>query len=227
MMAPGKTRIKICGITSLQDALLAMDAGADLLGFIFVPGTPRHLTPEQAADILRALPKGAVQTVGVFQDADRDFLDRHVTKLPLDAMQLHGSEKPETLNQTALPVIKRLPLTDSFDWPVFGPWRRAALWLLDPPKGVSVNWADVEIPPPPEGSPPVLLAGGLTPENVMITLNRFPWAAGVDVASGVEASPGRKDPDKVRAFCQTIHPPCLPDDLTAMLYPAVQNQPTD
>ena len=207
-------RVKVCGITNLEDALTAVQAGADALGFIFVEGTPRFVTPEQAAPIIRALPP-FVTPVGVFWGHPAGHVKAVAEACGLRALQFHGDEKPEDLDGYALPVIKtiklappsgelggRLPWTPMVTWL---PYRKcAAALLLDS----AARWSEGEQRQPIEWTIArdladsrwrIILSAGLTPENVARAIaTARPYA--VDVNSGVEAQPGRKDPDKVWRF---------------------------
>jgi phosphoribosylanthranilate isomerase len=209
-------RIKICGITNLEDALTAVEAGTDALGFIFVEGTPRFVTPEQVAPIIRKLPP-FVTPVGVFWDHARGHVKAIAETCGLRALQFHGDETPEDLAGYDLPVIKtiKLPPASTIDglreYRV-GEMARALTYhtvsalLLD----TAVRWSEGEARTPLEwrwlrmgAGMRVILSGGLTPENVghAVSIVR-PYA--VDVNSGVEAQPGKKDPEKVRRFVAEV-----------------------
>ena len=194
-------RIKLCGITSLDDARLCVEAGADALGFIFVEGTPRYVSPDTAATIIAALPP-FVTPVGVFWDHPSGHVKAVAEQCGLGALQFHGDEAPEDLHGFRLPVIKTLKIAGPDDVARMSPYRVSA-FLLDSP----ARWSQGEARPtiPWEVAAlmarrhPVLLSGGLTPDNVAAAVARVsPY--GVDVVSGVEASPGRKDPARVRRF---------------------------
>jgi phosphoribosylanthranilate isomerase len=214
------TRVKICGITSVADARLAVEAGADALGFIFVEKTPRYVEPAAAASIIAQLPP-FVTAVGVFWDHAPGHVKAVAAEAGLGALQFHGEEKPEDLAGYDLPVIKTIKLppattiegrpeyrvTEGFQ--VLSYSKVAAAVLLD----TSVRWSEGETREPLEWRhaarivatyrhrprPRVVLSGGLTPENVVRAIAIVsPYA--VDVSSGVEATPGVKDPDKVRRF---------------------------
>jgi len=210
------TRVKICGITNVEDALLAVQAGADALGFIFVEGTPRFLTPEQAAPIIRRLPP-FVTPVGVFWDHPAGHVKAVAEACGLRALQFHGDEKPEDLEGYDLPVIKTIKLPPAStieglpEYKVSDGVRAAryhavaAAVLLD----TAVRWSEGETRSPIEwrmtqswlhmSRLPLILSGGLTPDNVGRAVGIVqPYA--VDVNSGVESRPGKKDPDKVRRF---------------------------
>ena len=194
-------RIKLCGITSLDDARRCVDAGVDALGFIFVPGTPRHVTAETAARIIETLPL-FVTPVGVFWDHPAGQVKAIAEECRLGALQFHGDEAPEDLLEHRLPLIKTLKVAGAADLARM-PEYRVAAFLLDSP----ARWSEGAARPPipwdvaavAARRHPVLLSAGLTPDNVALAVRRVrPY--GVDVNSGVEARPGRKDPAKVRRF---------------------------
>jgi phosphoribosylanthranilate isomerase len=211
------TRVKICGITSLEDATMAVEAGADALGFIFVENTPRFVTPEQVAPIVRALPP-FVTPVGVFWDHKAGHVKAVAEACGLRALQFHGDETPEDLAGYALPVIKtiKLPPVSTIDGlPEYrvGGFHEAlyfrnvaAALLLDTTARWSegearetLAWQRIRMMRPHDTRVHIILSGGLTPDNVgeAVAIVR-PHA--VDVNSGVEARPGQKDSDKVRRF---------------------------
>jgi phosphoribosylanthranilate isomerase len=194
-------RIKLCGITSLDDARRCVDAGVDALGFIFVPGTPRHVTAETAARIIETLPP-FVTPVGVFWDHPAGQVKAIAEECRLGALQFHGDEAPEDLLEHRLPLIKTLKVAGAADLARM-PEYRVAAFLLDSP----ARWSEGAARPPipwdvaavAARRHPVLLSAGLTPDNLALAVRRVrPY--GVDVNSGVEARPGRKDPAKVRRF---------------------------
>jgi phosphoribosylanthranilate isomerase len=189
--------VKVCGTTSEEDALLAVAMGADAVGFIFAPSS-RQVKVGTAADIVKRLPR-EVLTVGVFRDEAPARVVEIVNTIGLRAAQLHGHETPDQAQW----VRERVPLViQAFAAgdPAIAKARDygADAVLLDAPSpgsGQIFDWTMAEVP----DGVRMILAGGLTPENVAEAIARIhPW--GVDVASGVEASPGRKDPVKVRAF---------------------------
>ena len=214
------TRVKVCGITNLEDARMAVEAGADALGFIFVENTPRFVTTEQVAPIVRWLPP-FVTPVGVFWDHPSGHVKAVAEACGLRALQFHGDEPPETLSGYSLPVIKtiKLPPASTIEGlpefrvgDLFGALKYRAVVsavLLD----TAVRWSEGERREPiewkriavagimrgPGTRMHVILSGGLQPENVREAIEIVrPFA--VDVNSGVEARPGKKDPDKVRQF---------------------------
>lgn len=197
-------RVKICGLTRAEDARWALEAGADALGFNFVPGYPRRLEIERAASLLEALPPFGVR-VGVFAGADPAWVEEVARRLGLDAVQLHGSESPEEcrrLRASGFRVLKAFrvrgreslkavadypdvtPLLDAYREDELGGTGRPFAWALAREVGERR---------------PFVLAGGLTPENVAEAVSvARPYA--VDVSSGVEVKTGVKDPERVRAF---------------------------
>ena len=194
-------KVKICGITSLDDALLAAQAGADALGFVFFEKSPRYVTPEKAASIIAGIPP-FVQVVGLFVNAPLDFVNRTADGCGLDIIQLHGEESPDYCRLTCRRVMKafRVQGADSLvpmaDYQVAG-------YLLDAYSPNSYGGTgerfDWELAVAAKGRGPIILAGGLNADNVASAVARVaPYA--VDVSSGVESSPGRKDPEKVRRF---------------------------
>jgi phosphoribosylanthranilate isomerase len=192
--------VKICGITNEDDALFAVAMGADAVGFVFAPST-RQVAAQQVYDITRRLPP-EILTVGVFRDEHPDRVIDTVNRAGLKAAQLHGFETPGMVADVATQVrwVIKAVVAGGPDAAVadkFG----TDLVLVDAPMPGSGNVFDWELLADlPEG-PRYILAGGLTPENVGVAVARGrPW--GVDVSSGVERSPGRKDPLKVKAFIE-------------------------
>jgi phosphoribosylanthranilate isomerase len=196
-------RIKICGITNREDALAAVDAGADALGFVFVEPSPRWISPDVAASIIRDLPP-LISKVGVFVNAPPSFVTQAVVTAGLDVLQFHGEESPEYCRGfPSLPKIKAFRIQGPETLPALRSYATAA-WLLDSydPRqrggtGRAMNW-DLAVEARGMGRP-IILAGGLTPANVAEAVRRVrPYA--VDVSSGVETTPGRKDGEKLRQF---------------------------
>lgn len=201
-------RVKICGITSWADARLAADAGADALGFNFYRPSPRYIEPRAAARIARRLRKG-VTKVGVFVDESPETIWRTAELVGLDAVQLHGTERPARVREMAAcrPVIKVFRVRPGFSPARLAKYPAAAAFLLDGyvpghygGSGRRFDW-DVALRAIRYGN--VILAGGLRPENVAEAISRArPYA--VDVCSGVESRPGKKDPAKVREFMRQV-----------------------
>ena len=197
-------RIKICGITREGDARAAIDAGADALGFVFVPGTPRFIEPGRAAAIVRGLPP-FVSRVGLFVNADPGFIRTTLAEVRLDTVQLHGDESPQMgrdlRGQARVIQAFRVQGPETLDRL---PAHRESsdAWLLDAyvpgasgGTGARFDW-NLAIRARELGHP-LILAGGLKPENIAEAVRQVrPFA--VDVSSGVEIAPGRKDPERIR-----------------------------
>ncbi len=199
-------RVKICGITNAPDALLAAGAGADALGFIFYEKSPRYIPPERAGEIVKALPP-FITPVGVFVDEDEARVLEVIHEARLSAIQLHGSETPDYCASVGISVIKSFRVRGPGVIEDIAPYKGVvSALLLDSYKkgemggtGEVFDWELAVKAREEAGRWPIILSGGLTPENVGEAVKRVrPYA--VDVSSGVEASPGRKDPEKVRDF---------------------------
>jgi len=194
-------RVKICGITNIEDALTAIAAGADALGFVFHDESPRRVTPEEAAGIIAALPP-FIQTVGLFVNRPLAFVNETAARCRLDLVQLHGDEPPEFCDAVERRVIKAFRVKDITSLDPIRHYRVAA-HLLDAYSpnayggtGLTFNWDIAKVA---KDFSPVILAGGLTPDNVRDAVETvMPYA--VDVSGGVESSPGKKDAAKVREF---------------------------
>ena len=192
-------RIKICGITSERDAHAAVEAGADALGFVFYPKSPRAVTALQAMAIARSLPP-FVARVGVFVNLPPAEIRSIHAQVGLTAIQLHGDEPPVTAHGLPGPVIKAfrgaVPCQQVFEYQTAG-------YLLDGDAGDRFGGsgmpADEDAAAALAGDPRFILAGGLNPDNVAERIRRFRPAA-VDVSTGVELAPGRKCPEKIQAF---------------------------
>ena len=200
------TRIKICGITNLADALAAVEAGADALGFNFYEQSPRHISLKTAAEISKQLPP-FVMRVGVFVNPPEEFVMRAIGECGLTLLQFHGDEPPEFCMQFGLMSMKAFRIRDAESLKELPEFQTDA-YLLDACSpdarggtGENFNW-DLAIEAQKFGKP-IFLAGGLTPENVAEAVRQV-QPFGVDVSSGVENSPGKKDHAKVRAFIQAV-----------------------
>ncbi|MBE0595687.1 MAG: phosphoribosylanthranilate isomerase [Desulfuromonadales bacterium] len=193
-------RVKICGITNIEDARQAAVSGADAIGVVFFAQSPRCVTPEQARRIVLALPP-LVAAVGLFVNEAPESIREIASFCGLTALQLHGDEQPQECQLPPWRVIKALRVRDSSSLAGLDAWPVSAL-LLDAwaegsygGTGKTFDWSLATT----ASGRPIILAGGLTPENVAEAVRVVrPWA--VDVSSGVEAAPGRKDPAKVAAF---------------------------
>jgi len=204
------TKIKICGITNEADALFCAEAGADFLGFIFVPSSPRHIEPEKAGEISKRLREtaNAPKIVGVFQDASADYIREISNVVFLDLVQLHGSESDEDIREMDMPAIKTMHVGDTLPETHETP---NAAWLLfdtfDERRGGGTGRRfDWSLLATYERSKPFFLSGGLTPDNVIAAVSLVRPDA-IDVASGVEASPGVKDHDKVARLFERVRRP--------------------
>ena len=199
-------RVKVCGITRIDDALLAADLGAAALGFVFWPRSPRFIEPAVAREIVAALP-AAVVTVGVFVDQAADYVRETSEAVPLGAVQLHGSESVSFAESLMTPVIKAVPVDERFDPAALDDLPSSLTVLLDaydPARrggtGQTINWQRARLA---ARRRPIVLAGGLTPENVIAAIDIVrPYA--VDVSSGVETAPGIKDARKLTAFFKAL-----------------------
>ncbi len=194
-------KVKICGITNLDDALAAVDAGADALGFVFYDKSPRNVNPMQASAIIAKLPP-FVQTVGLFVNEEAEQVNWTADFCGLDLIQLHGDEEPEYCPEIRRRVIKAFRVKDAASLASLQRYRVAG-YLLDAwspaapgGTGETFNW---ELAKEAAASGRLILAGGLTPPNVRQAVEQVrPYA--VDVSSGVESAPGKKEPEKVREF---------------------------
>jgi phosphoribosylanthranilate isomerase len=187
--------IKICGITRREDAELAIAAGADLVGFVFVPGARRELLPE---DALWVRELDGAERVGVFRDAPVERVEEIRRRLALDWVQLHGEEPDIEARRLGPRVIRRVRPAGGRTWPEVERVARFALPLLDPGAGDGAAWPWAELEPPPAGLR-FGIAGGLGPDNVAAVVRGLRPAL-VDVSSRVERGPGIKDPSRVAAF---------------------------
>ena len=197
-------RVKICGITNPEDALMSVEAGADALGFVFFQGSPRYISPEQAAAIIRRLPP-FVQTVGLFVNEDLATVNSVADQCGLDVIQLHGEETPEYCESVRRRVIKAFRVMDISTLESMLLYQVAG-YLLDAwspaahgGTGRTFNW-EIAAEATKRGHR-IVLAGGLTPDNIVKSIRQVrPY--GVDVSSGVESAPGRKDASKISRFIE-------------------------
>jgi len=201
-----RTRVKICGITRFEDALAAIKAGADALGFVFYPPSPRDIDVAQARRIVAQLPP-FVTTVALFVNADRDTIAEVVQQVKIDLLQFHGNECPDYCAAHGRPWIKAIRMKDDVDLlKASKDYHQASALLLDAYKpgvpggtGDSFDWERI----PEKLAQRIVLAGGLTPENVAEAVRRVhPYA--VDVSGGVEAVKGIKDQQKIKQFMRGV-----------------------
>jgi len=201
-----RTRVKICGITRIEDAIAAAQAGADAIGFVFDPKSPRHIHPDQALKIARALPP-FITIVGLFVNAAPDTIEGVLSHVPLDLIQFHGNEKPEQCRRYHRSYIKAIHMKPEVDLREMARlYGDATGLLLDTyvvdaagGSGQAFDWNRI----PQDLGKPVILAGGLTPANVTEAVRKVrPFA--VDVSSGVELSKGVKDARKIANFIEAV-----------------------
>ena len=201
-----RTRVKICGITRTQDAEAAADAGADAIGLVFYPPSPRFLSIERAIGIRDALPP-FVQTVALFVNPERAAVDEVIDRVGPSMLQFHGEETPEFCAAFSVPWLKACRVRAGVDLlEYFRSYPGAAGWLADAfvegygGAGQSFDWSLV----PAQRDRPLVLSGGLTKENAAQAVRKVrPWA--VDVSSGVESAKGIKDAAKIAAFIREVN----------------------
>lgn len=204
--ASGRTRVKICGVTRPEDGLHAASCGADAIGLVFYPASPRAVDAARALAVTRALPP-FVTVVGLFVDPDPAWVRRVLAKVPLDLLQFHGDESPDACGAFGRPYLKAVAMREGVDLRALARRYGSACGLLLDSyhvavrggSGLAFDWSRV----PRDLGLPLVLAGGLTPENVADAVRQVrPY--GVDVSSGVEAAKGLKDPARVAAFIRGV-----------------------
>lgn len=201
------TKVKICGLTREEDALLCAEKGADFLGFIFVPSTPRYIEPERAAAIVAKVREreNPPKFVGVFRDASADYIREIATLARLDFVQLHGSETNEDIEAIGIPAIKTCRVGDALPDTTAHP---AASYLLfdtyeDRRSGGTGRRFDWSLLAMYARHQPFFLAGGIGPDNVSAAISLVRPDV-IDLASGVESEPGVKDPEKVERLFERV-----------------------
>jgi phosphoribosylanthranilate isomerase len=199
--------VKICGITRLDDAEAAVDAGADAIGFVFWRDSPRFIDPYRARAIVRRLP-AFITTVGVFVNQPTGYIAGVASLVPLGAVQLHGDEPVAHVSEVGRPVIKALTLDAASRPQQLAAWPQRVTILLDvhdPVRrggtGRPLDWTAAAAI---AAQRRIVLAGGLTPDNVVEAVERV-RPIGIDVSSGVERSPGVKDHLRIRALCRALN----------------------
>ena len=200
-------RIKICGITGISDALACVRAGVDALGFVFYPPSSRYISAETAASIIQELPP-FITTVGLFMNATAEEVRQTLTICRLDRLQFHGSESGEYCAQFGHPYFKAIAMGDGVQdfQQILAEYPTSSAFLLDSHRkdeaggsGAAFDWVNV----PAGMDRPLILAGGLNPDNVQSAIEQVrPYA--VDCSSGVEAEPGIKDHAKIRQFVENV-----------------------
>ena len=203
MAAP---RVKVCGIRRAEDAARAIDLGASAIGFVFWPDSPRYIEPARARDIAASLPEH-ITAVGVFVDQPAQHVIDVAALVPIGAVQLHGTELIDDFARVNQPLIKAVPVTDPFDASTVDglpPFVTVLLDAHDPVRhggtGRTIDWAAAAAV---ASRRKTILSGGLNAANVGEAIARVQPHM-IDVSSGVESSPGRKDPDKLRRFFAAI-----------------------
>jgi phosphoribosylanthranilate isomerase len=205
-MSADRTRIKICGIREPAHARVASQAGADAIGLVFWPKSPRFVSTAEAARIVAELPP-FVMAVGLFVNSPRDEINSILRAVKLDLLQFHGDEKPEFCDQFGVPYVRAVRMEEGTDLVEYAHrFSRAKALLLDAHvpgtpggTGTSFDWGRI----PRDFAKPLILSGGLTIDNVGRAVREVkPWA--VDVSSGVEASRGTKDPGKIVEFIRSV-----------------------
>jgi phosphoribosylanthranilate isomerase len=203
-----KTRVKICGITSTKDAQSVCDAGVDAIGLVFYEKSPRNVSIQQGANICASLPP-FVNSVGLFLDAPAEFVNSVLASVPLDLLQFHGSETPDYCAAFNRPYIKAVGMKnmqfDDFSH-YADQFTEAKGFLVDSHgagkaggTGETFDWSNV----PQDYDKPVILAGGLNPENVADALKQLD-IYGIDLSSGVESTPGKKDEQKIIKLMEEV-----------------------
>ena len=207
------TAVKICGLSDPQNLQTAIDAGTRFVGFVFYEPSPRNVSFDTAWNLARAVPT-SIRSVGLFVDPDDELLERVLTGIQLDMVQLHGNETPgrvaEIKDKYKMEVMKAIRVREESDLEGIEGFEAAADWLLFDSKpekatlpggtGHSFDWSLLE---GRTFSKPWMLGGGLSPENVGDAIKQLSPNA-VDVSSGVESAPGQKDPAKIKAFIEAV-----------------------
>ncbi len=201
-----RTRVKICGITQAQDATAAVQLGVDALGLVFYAGSPRNIELDSAAEVLSVIP-AFVTTVALFKDASVEQVEQVTNKLDFDLLQFHGSESAAFIQQFEHPYLKAIGMQDQIDLQsILSSYSQCCGFLLDSHvagaaggTGETFDWETI----PPELRQQIILAGGINPDNVAECITRIkPYA--IDVSSGVESSPGRKDQGKMKQLMKQV-----------------------
>ena len=203
---PLRTRVKICGVTSVNDAMLAVEAGADAIGLVFYAPSPRHVEIEQAAQIAAEMPAFVTKTA-LFVNPDKEYVEQVLQSVAIDLIQFHGDESASFCEQFSRPYMKAIRMQENTDLNGLATtYATSSGLLLDTyvagvpgGTGESFNWSWV----PKKFALPIILAGGLTAANVKQAIEKAsPWA--VDVSGGVEASKGVKSAEKIKQFMQQV-----------------------
>jgi len=196
---------KICGITNLDDANVSVENGASALGFIFYKKSPRAISIKNAKSISKQLSNTIIR-VGVFVNHEKDFINEAISEVPLDMIQLHGDETPDFCNQFDVPILKALRIKNEASLSVMDQYD-VAVFLLDTfsndqygGTGETFDWSILNR----KFKTPIILSGGLNPENILDAIDAVNPSA-VDVNSGVESSPGKKDYNKLKSLFKNLN----------------------
>ena len=196
---------KICGITNLDDANVAEENGASAIGFIFYEKSPRTISINNAKSISKHLPK-TIARVGVFVNHEKDFINEAISEVPLDMIQLHSDETPDFCNQFDVPILKALRIKNEASLSVMDQYD-VAVFLLDTfsndqygGTGEMFDWSVLNR----KFKTPIILSGGLNPENILDAIDAVNPSA-VDVNSGVESFPGKKDYNKLKSLFKNLN----------------------
>lgn len=201
-----RTRVKICGITRPQDAVVAVESGVDALGLVFYSGSTRNIGIEAAAEIMRVIP-AFVTTVALFKDASVEWIEQVTSSLDFDLLQFHGSESPDFIQNFNHPYLKAIGMQGQSDLKhAVSGYELCTGFLLDSHAageaggtGETFDWETI----PLELRRQIILAGGINPDNVAECITRIrPYA--IDVSSGVESSPGKKDQGKIEQLMKQV-----------------------
>ena len=197
-------KVKVCGITEAEDALICAHEGADAIGFVFVPESKRHIEPTKAA-LISSFISPLVMKIGVFVNRPYREVNRIAEKVGLNAVQLHGEESPEYIRDIKHPVIKSFRIKSGFDFGIIGRYSKCGILLdsfsPDAFGGTGIQFDTNLVPSELRSS--VIIAGGVSKENVIEIAEKIK-PAGIDLSSSLELSPGRKDPVKVKEFFKII-----------------------
>ncbi len=205
-LANQRTRVKICGLTSTEDALFAVNCGADAIGLVFYEPSPRHVSIDQAWSIAESIPAFVTKTA-LFVNPDVEYVKTVLSAVKIDLLQFHGDESPEFCEQFGLTYIKAVRMREGIDLVALeARYSSSAGLLLDAYKegipggtGEQFDWASI----PSDIAKRIILAGGLKAENVQQAIQQVaPWA--LDVSGGVEASKGVKSAEKIQKFMQQV-----------------------
>ena len=209
MKNPTRIRVKICGISSVEDAKNVCDYGADAIGLVFYDKSPRNVTIKQAQDICASIPP-FITSVGLFLDASEEFVNSVLASVPLDLLQFHGSETPEycaSFNRPYMKAVGMKGMGSEADFAKYADqYPDSKAFLVDSHgkgkaggTGETFDWNDV----PQNYHKPIILAGGLNPENVANALEQVELY-GIDLSSGVESQPGKKDKQKIMQLMEEV-----------------------